>query len=218
MRDETAGRSAPMSSHDFRVFQDHQPDGQRWELVEGTPVMMTPPKITHQRVAQNLARLLDDAVDALGLPMFAIQTPGVELGLGSIVMSSSGRASTYVPEPDVALIMDLRDPDRRIVDAAVVLVEIVSSTDEIVTSDGRPWVDVKAALYRMHGPCQAVLVIEQERVQIRLWVRSGEDWHESRLSDLSERLHIPCCGLSCDVGEIYAKTHLAEPEIPPRGI
>lgn len=217
MRDETARQSVPMSSRDFRVFQDHQPDGQRWELVEGTPVMMTPPKIAHQRIAQNLARLLDDAIDALGLSLFAVQTPGVDLGLGSTVTSSSGRASTYVPEPDVAVIVDSRDPDRRIVDAAVVLVEIVSSTDEIVTSDGRPWVDVKAALYRMHVPCQAVLVIEQERTHIRLWVRSGEDWRESHLTDPSDVLHIPCCGLTCEVGELYAKTHLAGGEIPRPG-
>lgn len=204
-----------MSDRDFRAFQDRQPDGQRWELVEGTPVMMAPPKIMHQRISQNLARLIDDALDAHDPSLTAIQTPGVDLGLGALTLAESGKASTYVPEPDIAVIEDSRDPDRRIVSAAIVLVEIVSSTDEVVTSDGRPWVDVKASLYRMHGPCRAVLVVEQERTHIRLWERSEAGWVETLLSHPGDVLEVRCCGLRCDVGDVYAKTHLAGPSRPP---
>ena len=36
-----------MSDEEFRTFQERQPEGQRWELVGGLPVMTPPPKIAH---------------------------------------------------------------------------------------------------------------------------------------------------------------------------
>src|SRR4051812_40091364 len=49
-----AGR---MSGPDFRAFQDGRPDHERWELISGVPMMMTPPTIAHNRIAGNLERL-----------------------------------------------------------------------------------------------------------------------------------------------------------------
>ena len=44
-------RSSPvrMSGTEFRSFQTKRPDHERWELIEGVPVMMTPPFVTTPR-------------------------------------------------------------------------------------------------------------------------------------------------------------------------
>src|SRR5258707_15580813 len=50
-----------MTGAQFRAFQETRPDRERWELVKGVPIMMVPPTIAHQRIADNLTRLLNDA-------------------------------------------------------------------------------------------------------------------------------------------------------------
>ncbi len=122
-----------------------------------------------------------------------------------------------MPEPDVAVIENLLDPDRRLVDRAIVLAEVISSTDEVVTTDGLAWIDVKSALYRKHAPCRAVLVVEQERVSITVWEKTDELWVERVLTDLGNRLTVACCGLDCEVRDVYANTHLAPLPTPRLG-
>ena len=51
-----------MSGREFRSFQEGRPDHERWELIRGVPVMMVPPTIAHQRIADNLTRLLNEAL------------------------------------------------------------------------------------------------------------------------------------------------------------
>jgi len=51
-----------MTGAQFRSFQETRPDHERWELVKGVPVMMVPPTIAHQRIADNLTRLINDAL------------------------------------------------------------------------------------------------------------------------------------------------------------
>lgn len=207
-----------MSAREFRTFQERQPDGQRWELVDGVPLMMAPPKVTHQKILFNVTMLLNEALGRHDPSLIAIATPGIDLKLEAGALTGIGRSSSYVPEPDIAVIDDVPDPDQRIVDSASVLVEIVSSTDEtVVTKGGEPWIDLKARLYRGHAPCRAVIVIEQERAALRLWERVEDGWTETTLFDLDDELAVSCCGLRCRVARAYAHTHLAfEQQAQPR--
>jgi hypothetical protein len=112
----TAGR---MSGERFRLFQEGRPDHERWELVGGVPMMMTPPTIAHNRIAGNLERLLYDALASHDQSRIAMQRPGIELGSGE-----------FRPEPDVAVIDAEYEPDQRFVERAYLLAEIVSATDD----------------------------------------------------------------------------------------
>lgn len=52
---------APVPTHrmtgaQFWLFQESGPDHERRELVKGTPMMMVPPTIANQRIADNLTR------------------------------------------------------------------------------------------------------------------------------------------------------------------
>ncbi len=79
----------------FRAFLDTRPDEERWELVDGVAVMMTPPTVIHQRIASNLDRLLNDALLRHDRSRMAIQRPGLDL---------LPEVENYQPEPDVAVI------------------------------------------------------------------------------------------------------------------
>jgi Uma2 family endonuclease len=57
-------RTGWMSGAEFRAFQARRPDHERWELLGGVAMMMTPPTIAHNQIASNLERLLNAALAA----------------------------------------------------------------------------------------------------------------------------------------------------------
>src|SRR5947209_997461 len=131
-----------MSGSEFRGFQESRPDHERWELVAGVPMMMTPPPIAHNRIAGNLERLLNNALDRFDSSRLATQRPGIELG-----------SIAYRPEPDVGVIDANYTAGQRFVDRANLLAEIVSATDDFpVPGMGGRWIDVKREIYLSHEP------------------------------------------------------------------
>lgn len=39
----------------FHAFRDERPKSEKWDLINGVPMMMPPPSLIHQRIANNLA-------------------------------------------------------------------------------------------------------------------------------------------------------------------
>ncbi|WP_407159362.1 Uma2 family endonuclease [Bradyrhizobium sp. STM 3557] len=163
---EQPAQAGRMSGRDFRAFQEGRPDHERWELVAGVPMMMTPPTLTHNRIAGNLERLLNDALAAQAPDRIALQRPGIELGSGE-----------FRPEPDIAGIDAAFAPGQRFVEQAYLLAEIVSSSDDMrVPETGARWSEVKRSIYLAHPACEAVLMIEQDRMEVRVDVRAEPGW------------------------------------------
>ena len=52
----------PMTSDEFIAWAMEQPDGERYELVAGEVVAMSPERLSHARVKHRIARLLEDAI------------------------------------------------------------------------------------------------------------------------------------------------------------
>jgi Uma2 family endonuclease len=50
-----------LSVASFRAWLESRPDEEHWELIEGVPMMMTPPNRRHQRISSNLEALLNGA-------------------------------------------------------------------------------------------------------------------------------------------------------------
>ena len=101
----------------FRGFLEGRPDEERWEAIDGVPVMMAPPTLDHQSIAGNLQTLLNSALKRFAPALRAYQRPGVNLGPS---------IESYDPEPDVAIIDANHDPDRRYADRFYLAAEIVS--------------------------------------------------------------------------------------------
>lgn len=192
-------RAGRISSAEFRAFQDVRPDHERWELIDGVPVMMTPPTLTHNLVATNLQMLLLGALETHDPSRVAVQRAGVQLPSGS-----------YTPEPDVMVIDANFDAGQRFVDRAYLLAEIVSDTDEVsVPSTNRRWVDVKRDIYRAHEHCCAVLIVSQDRMQVDLDLKTDKGWTSTTLEGAGAELSIPEFGLQCQVGDLYDRTPLS---------
>ena len=190
-------RTGRMSAERFRTFQEGRPDHERWELIAGVPMMMTPPTIAHNRIAGNLERLLNDALVAHDPSRIAMQRPGLELATGE-----------FRPEPDVAVIEADYEPGQRFVERAYLLAEIVSATDSmrVPDTDSR-WIDVKRSIYLGHPACEAVLIVEQDRMEVRLDARTQTGWSSQTLGPADD-LKLPAFGLRCAVADIYEGTPL----------
>lgn len=187
-----------MSPTKFRAFQEKRPESERWELIGGQPIMMAPPTIAHKRIGGNLEALLNAALALHDPSRFAIQNAGVELGHID---------DEYRPEPDLIVIDADYAPGQRFVEQAYLLAEIVSQKDdERVPGTGQPWIEVKRRLCLEHPAGQAVLMIEQDRMEVRLDVREVDSWASSTLAVAEERLLLPAFGLECRVFDLYQLT------------
>src|SRR5437588_1803488 len=86
-------RSGTMDVDEFMAFLKMRPKEERWHLIEGIAVMMSPPSLAHQRIALNLCELLNRAFatersDLYAYHEIAIRLPGVV---------------NFQPEPDVVV-------------------------------------------------------------------------------------------------------------------
>ena len=185
---------APLSVAAFRLWVESRPDEEHWELIDGVPVMMAPPTHDHQRIASNLERLLNDAIERLPRPhvppIAAYQRIGVNLG--PIV-------ENYDPEPDVAVVEAATTRDRRYADRFFLVAEVISPSDE-------PKIEGKLEIYKRHPDCVCVLLIRQDRYQVIVNQRTGEIWRRDTLSAPDERLNLLSFGLVCSLNDIYKGT------------
>lgn len=187
-----------MSGPQFRAFQAVRPDHERWELIAGVPFMMTPPTLAHGRIAGNLERLLNDALARHDPSRIANQRPGIDLG-----------SSDFKPEPDVAVIDAEYEAGQRFAERAWLLAEVVSATDNIVVpGTSESWVEVKRRIYLDHQHCQAVLFIEQDRVEVRIDTRADAGWRSVTLFAPQAEVALPVFGFRCLVADLYRGTPL----------
>ncbi|ABD86187.1 Uma2 family endonuclease [Rhodopseudomonas palustris] len=188
-----------MSGAEFRAFQDNRPDHERWELLGGVAMMMTPPTLVHNQIASNLQQLLNDALERHDSSRLAAQRPGLELASGD-----------YKPEPDIAVIDADFKAGQRFVEKAYLLAEIVSATDDVaVPGTVRSWIDVKRELYRSHVHCLAVLIVSQDRMKVELDLKTESGWVSSVLEGPTAELSIAAFSLRGPVGALYVRTPLA---------
>ena len=184
----------PLSVGAFRNWVASRPDEERWELIDGTPMMMAPPTRDHQRIASNLERLLNDAIerspDKWVARLAAYQRIGVNLG---------PMVQNYDPEPDVAVVEVAKGADSRYSDRLFLAAEVVSPSD-LLTVEG------KRELYKRHPDCRCVLVIRQDRCEVNVELRTPDGWAWETLSTPHDHLVLPAFGLKCPLADIYKGT------------
>lgn len=195
-----AERLRRMSSAEFWSFYEARPEEERWELYDGVPVMMmTPVFPVHNRIGSNLERLLNDVLAEHDPSRIAYQRLGVELP----------DVGDYRPEPDVSVIDYEIPPNNRYPTRAYLLAEIVSSTDrERVPRSRETRIEAKRRIYRQHAACEAVLTIEQDRIEVLVETRTATGWTARTSKDPDDELALPTFGLRCRVGDLYRNTPL----------
>ena len=85
-------KTGPMTVEEFYAFTDMRPDEEKWELIDGEPVLNASPSELHQRIIKNLS--------------FALTTLERQPGTAWEILPGLGvRVSeTSRPEPDVLII------------------------------------------------------------------------------------------------------------------
>jgi Uma2 family endonuclease len=174
----------------FRAWLASRPDEEHWELIEGMPMMMTPPNRRHQRIVSNLELLLNTALRRHDPAFVAYHDIGVN------VVS----AVPYDPEPDVAVIREDENPDPRYAERFCLVAEVLSESDRGV-------VESKRDIYRAHPSCRCILLVRQDRMEIIVDRRTGDGWRSQELHAADE-LALPEFGLICPVSDVYRDTRL----------
>ena len=109
--------TGPMTIEEFYAFTDGRPDNEKWELIDGEPVLHASPSPFHQRIVKNLVFAL---VSREREPQALWE---VLPGLG-VRVSDINR-----PEPDVLILPKLApplDPFERDRDDIIVAFEVLS--------------------------------------------------------------------------------------------
>lgn len=190
----TQRRPPRMSVELFRRFVGGRPDEEHWELIDGVAMMMAPPNPTHQRIAGNLERLLLEALDSHVPHLTAYQAIGVNI---------SPAIDDYDPEPDVVVVdAELADkPEERYAARFYLAAEVVSESDRIK-------VESKRAIYRLHEFCMCILIVQQDRFEVRIEVRTDAGWSEMTLDKPDDVLVLTGFGLTCKIADLYRGTAL----------
>ena len=187
-----AQRPRKLSIREFLRFYDSRPDEERWQLIDGVALLMTPPFPAHQRIASNLERLLNDAFEAGGTPLAAYQRIGTEVEA----------FPHYRPEPDVAVV-DVDIPsDQRFLDRFYLVAEILSDSD-----DER--IDLKRDYYRAHAPNRTILMLNQERIELEMDRRSVDGWSTEHMTGADALVDLSDFGISFRLGDLYKNTPLS---------
>jgi Uma2 family endonuclease len=186
-------RKPQLTMRQFHSFRDERPKEEKWELIDGVPMMMPPPTLMHQRVAANLDRLLNARLEKAKPDWRADREVGVWLK----------GDEKYNPEPDVT-----------VNDAAILLgqiyVERFYFVAEILSeSDRRDVLEAKLGYYQTHEHNRCVLFVRQDRIGADQHDRQGDgNWREQTLVTPQAPLAFPGIGSVGRLGDLYKFTPL----------
>ena len=184
--------TGPMMVDEFYLFTDRRPDEEKWELIDGEPILNGSPSPIHQWILKNL-------IISLGLKERSVGANWTVIpGIGALVSDKSR------PEPDAMIL-----PNDRIrpfhggrdTDEAIVLFEIMSPS---TASRDLNW---KRAAYASLASLTHYVVIAQDAVDVVVFARDS-GFSEQRYRSLVDEIAFPAIGVSLPLSEIYLNTGL----------
>ena len=177
-------RDPGMGVAEYQVWVADRPDEERWELIDGEPVLMSPPSERHQSIVANLIRHLAP----VGRNKRCRAIPGIA--------TLSDPMDTFAPMPDVMvrcgpMLKDgyARDP---------VLVAEVLSPSTMSRDRGR-----KTDFYRSIASLQVFLIVYQDEPRVEAWRRGADGVWTKQAVGLGEMIDLPELGGRLAVADIY---------------
>ena len=192
---------ARLPASSFDEFAASRPEGETWEQIDGLFVMQATPTMPHTIIASNIERLLNDALAEFRPDLFARREV-------TIVTEKAGIVGGGNHVPDVA-VLDDADLKEEVSKTAIchLAVEVVGPSDRRpVLETGRPKIEIKVELYQNLPSCNAVMKVEQSRLQVMLLIRTAQGWSRSEHEFPDDRLDLPGFGLQRSASAIYART------------
>lgn len=180
-----ARRETRMCVAEYRVWVEDRPDSERWELIDGDPLLMSPPRERHQAIVANFI------VSLAGLA----QEKGCRALPGLAVLSAA--MDDFAPIPDVIVRCGPLLPDGYSSDP-ILVAEVLSPTT-MSLDRGR-----KTDFYRSVSSLHRFLLVSQDEARIEVWRRAAEGWAIDILYG-DGILDLPELGGSVAVRDLYTE-------------
>jgi len=186
-------RTPQLTMKQFHAFRDERPKEEKWELIDGVPMMMPPPTLMHQRIGRNLETLLNARLQETKPEWQADREVGVWLK----------GDEKYNPEPDVTVI-----------DAAIAIGQIYVQrfyfvAEVLSENDKKAVLEAKLGYYQGHEHNRCVLFVRQDRIGADQHDRqTGGDWRRRHLVKPDAAVAFPDIGPIGRLGDLYKFTPL----------
>jgi Uma2 family endonuclease len=185
-------KTGPMTVKEFYAFTDTRPDDEKWELIDGEPILNASPSPVHQWIVRNILIALGNRERELKASWAILP------GLG-IRVSRINR-----PEPDLLIMPRAAfsaDPAQRDTGEMIAAFEILSPS----TADrDLRW---KRTAYTSLPSLTHYIVVAQDAVDVVVFARDT-GFAERRYRSLSDTIELPALGILLPVSEIYRDTGL----------
>ena len=161
------------------------PDEERWELLDGEPVLMAPQSERHQRIVGNLSDVLRPRARERGCVALA--------GLGLL----SESVNDYAPIPDIVVRCG-QMVEGGYAEDPLLVAEVLSPSTMKWDRGG------KVDFYQSIPSLQAILLVYQDEVRVEAWLREGDTWRREVRQGRAASLDLPVPGGSVTLADIYA--------------
>jgi Uma2 family endonuclease len=185
-------RTPQITMKQFHAFRDERPKEEKWELIDGVPMMMPPPTVVHIRIARNLETLLNARLETEKPEWQADREVGVLLE----------GDEKYNPEPDVTVIDTSVALGQIYVERFYFVAEVLSESDK------KAVLEAKLRYCRDHDHNRCVLFVHQDNVYADQYDREGTIWRPRQLKAAQEPLTFPDIGTVGRLGDLYKFTPL----------
>lgn len=166
------------------------PDEERWELLDGQPILMAPQSERHQRIVGNLL----DALRRIARPRGCVALPGLGL-LNDFV-------DDYAPIPDAVVRCGPMLPDGYARDP-IILAEVLSPST-MSNDRGR-----KSEFYKSLQTLRTFLLIYQDEFRVEAWQKEDAEWR-FRAFGREGLIPLPELEGSLAVADLYADVPLPD--------
>jgi Uma2 family endonuclease len=186
-------RTPQLTMEQFHAFRDQRPKEEKWELIDGVPMMMPPPTLMHQRISRNLETLLNARLGEVKPEWQADREVGVWLK----------GDEKYNPEPDVTVIDTAFAVGQVYVQRFYFVAEVLSE------SDRKAVLEAKLHYYQDHEHNRGVLFVRQDRIGAVQHNRKARgSWRRRQLTRAGAPLTFPDIGPIGRLGDLYKFTPL----------
>ena len=177
-----------MTIEEFLQFTATRPDDEKWELIEGQPVLNATPTDFHQLIVANI---IGELIAVRGSSSASwLVLPGV----GTRVPISP----RSLPEPDV-MVKAQPGTGKSVSDEALVLFEVISPSND---APDQAW---RRKVYASIPNLQHYVTVQQKRVSVTRHDRAN-DWKVVQIDAIDATLELPALGGAIPLRTIYRDT------------
>jgi Uma2 family endonuclease len=184
--------AAPMTVEEFLAFLDARPL-ERWQLIDGQPLMMAGGTLRHNEIALNLVGSLRPAARKKGCRTYA----------SDVLVRSSGD-DDFAAIPDVFVRCGPSFGTDRLVDDPSIIIEVLSPSTMRLDRGS------KFERYRSMASVEQIVLVYQDQIRVEVWSRvpadndeAADGWTLTTLTRLSDQAVFPGIEASVSLADIY---------------